>query len=228
MKTKFLASLLGSLILVGIASTSFAILLTSEPIQTNPASTENLWGYAYISSNPYINDSTTYFTSTSQFAAATGVGYVTGNPTNTTVPHNVDRFLITQQEYDYKTTHIFDTYIMSTTDLTLTLGFGGDDGHSLFLDDVFLTGGGYAVNSSVTMDLSADTAYHLTFVGNNYTGPWSFSLGSYYDDGVSPLSLTPNLLMDAEGNFAPVPEPATIILLGSGLAGLAFYRRKRK
>ena len=35
-------------------------------------------------------------------------------------------------------------------------------------------------------------------------------------------------LFEPESSEAPVPEPATMLLLGSGLIGLAFYRRKMK
>ena len=55
-------------------------------------------------------------------------------------------------------------------------------------------------------------------VVNFYIGDCS----NCYSDNIGEITL------NVEKGTAPVPEPATFFLLGGGLAGLAFYRRKKK
>jgi hypothetical protein len=51
-------------------------------------------------------------------------------------------------------------------------------------------------------------------------------VGTYYSDGWLSIAGN-NIQRQAEINVAPVPEPATMLLLGSGLIGLAGYGRKK-
>ncbi|SHI78892.1 VPLPA-CTERM protein sorting domain-containing protein [Malonomonas rubra DSM 5091] len=69
----------------------------------------------------------------------------------------------------------------------------------------------FQLSDSALLDLALDGILDFTVSG-----------------AVGDISLqSASLYFDIEPNPAPVPEPATFILLGSGLAALAFYRRRR-
>ncbi len=81
-----------------------------------------------------------------------------------------------------------------------------------------------------------DTTYNFNYSNNdigfsiagllsvNLLGTVDVTIESWYGDFYFDYS---TLTVKGE-DFAPVPEPGTIILLGAGLAGLALYRRRKE
>ena len=121
---------------------------------------------------------------------------------------------------------------MSSIDQSVTFAAGGDDGHSIFVDDTFLAGAGYAVSAIADFDMVANQVYKLTSVGNNYGGHFElwFNIKGGLNSGVygwgGPVSEAENISMDAAGTFSSVPIPGAVWLLGSGIIGLVGIRRK--
>ena len=123
--------------------------------------------------------------------------------------------------------NVFTTYATSPIDQTFNIHYGFDDGKSFFLDDVFISGGGFSAGGPLaSLSLTANVAKKITVAVYNGDGNGSFGFGR--DAGgfiVGPIDGFNGITIHATG-AAAVPEPASAVLWAIG--GLAaFWMRRR-
>lgn len=180
-------------------------------------------GFGTLNTITFENQAVGYYT---PFTAAPGVTITLTGP-------------IYSYEYSgIPNTTLGNLYGFNTTPSgTKWLGFPGGTATFTFATPtnsfgMYLTGLQTVFTSSLTVTFT-DTALHTLTLPVNVLG------GAQYFGFTDSLSISSiqisNLSIDAWGidditynSTAPVPEPCTMLLLGSGLAGVAAFRRKFK
>lgn len=84
----------------------------------------------------------------------------------------------------------------------------------------------YNFDPSRSLFLSYDFGTTGTFTNSNVSAQLAY-LDSAYGGGANGVMTSDIGWESFRVDFTPVPEPSTFILLGVGVAGLAFYRRKK-
>lgn len=130
--------------------------------------------------------------------------------------------------YNEDTIRIFTTYMLSDADVIIPLQFSGDDGYTIYLDDMFFTGnsgiGPPPVNAAITLFAGVP----LKFEAAIYNGPGPTHLTFLRQDDLYPLDTTPGVRLNAVGDFpssGAVPEPQSVIIWSILLVGVTLAQR---
>lgn len=232
------AWLAGVVVLVLIPANAFAGIVTTTPGILNVPSANGAWRYSESPSQfPTPGLSTTYFpTLLSEYASAVFKYYVLPDPVLTATTGGDTWF-----GNGDATFQIFSTFVMSAFNQSITISVAGDDGHSLFVDNVFRSGTPFGQFATFNVALQAGVPRKIEMAGYNGPANWVFVIGRPIDPVNPPannpqfngrLETIPGLTINADGNFATaaVPEPATLTIWGLGMFGCAVsvHRRRRR
>lgn len=185
-----------------------------------PGTPVNAWAYSHLPESGTTKGPTYYPQSTSDYQGAQFVGYVTYN---NTIGGSFGPIYGTNG-LGY---HIFTTYLTASQDMTIPIRVGGDDGHSLFINDTFVGGSAFGQYVLYDLQVTAGSTTKIEVAGYEAGGGWVFFTHAL-SDGVTLLENVPGVTLNAVGH---APEPTSLALLGLGgvsLLGSAWRHARRR
>jgi hypothetical protein len=184
----------GFALLIFFSPMSFTTALADQVTDVYGVSTpEDAWAYLKFANASHGFD-TTYVPTRSDVSNSQFLGFVV---TPATGAWGGAEFF-----EDEDTVFVFATVVRSTNPVTIPLVWNGDDGHSVFVNGIFVGGGGFGEEVSFDLTVNPDAPVKLELVGYNGPGPWVFHL--LRRDTNLPLTSTPGVTLDACTEDVPI------------------------
>lgn len=167
---------------------------------------------------PYTVIDTTYFTADGTNATEDYVAHGWGD---------VDKLDGSGDYVKWQHQYAFSPPLGTITSATLEISLNDDETDRLFRLCTYEMGLVFDESGQWTFG-EVDTGTYGYNADGSYLGDGSFfvTIGSLWGD-FSIVSSTLTINYDSTGDQAPVPEPASLLLLGTGLIGIATIGRKR-